>query len=117
MLKLVKESVDEKKPVMSMEQAVWRMTGDQADWFGVDAGKIRLGDRADIVILDPNGFSQNLEEVSWAEMENFDLPRLVNRNPGLVNQVFINGKTAYVNDEIVPQLGHELGYGQFLAAR
>lgn len=116
MLKLIQESIDENKPVMSMEQAVWRMTGDQADWFGVDAGKIRVGDRADVVILDPTGFAQNLEAVSWAEMENFDLPRLVNRNPGLVKHVFINGKTAYVNDEIVPLLGREMGYGQFLGA-
>ncbi len=117
MLKLVKETVDEGKPLMSMEKAVWRMTGDQADWFGVDAGRIQQGDRADVVILDPAGFEQNLEDVHWREMENFGLQRLVNRNPGLVKHVLINGKMAVENEELVPGLGKEMGYGTFLAAQ
>ncbi len=117
MLKLVKETVDEGKPLMSMEKAVWRMTGDQADWFGVDAGRIQQGDRADVVILDPAGFEQNLEDVHWRGMENFGLQRLVNRNPGLVKHVLINGKMAVENEELVPGLGKEMGYGTFLAAQ
>ena len=116
MLKLVKESQDEGKPMMTMEQAVWRMTGDQADWLGIDAGKIREGDRADVVIIDPAKFEQNLEEVQWADMENFGLQRLVNRNPGLVKHVFINGKQAVANETVVPQLGHDTGFGSFLPA-
>ncbi|MGB3665969.1 MAG: amidohydrolase family protein [Bermanella sp.] len=116
MLKLVKESVDEGKPVMSMEKAIWRMTGDQADWFNVDAGKIRVGDRADVVVIDPAGFDQNLEEVSWGEMENFGLQRLVNRNPGIVETVLINGKLAVDDGEVVPQLGKNMGYGAFIPA-
>ena len=117
MLKLVKETVDEGKPLMSMEKAVWRMTGDQADWFGVDAGRIKEGDRADVVILDPAGFEQNLENVCWHEMENFGLQRLVNRNPGLVKHVLINGRMAVENEELVPELGKKTGFGTFLAAQ
>jgi N-acyl-D-aspartate/D-glutamate deacylase len=117
MLKLVKESIDENQPVMSMEEAVWRMTGDQADWFNVEAGKIRVGDRADVVVLDPAGFSQNLEEVSWDEMENFGLQRLVNRNPGIVEHVLINGKRAVINGEVLPELGQDMGFGRFIAAK
>ena len=116
MLKLVQESMDEGKAIMSMEKAVWRMTGDQADWFGVDAGKIREGDRADVVVIDPSKFDQDLEKVYWAEMENFDLQRLVNRNPGIVEQVFINGKPAVKDGELTPELGHQTGYGQFIPA-
>jgi len=116
MLKLVKESVDEGKPVMSMEKAIWRMTGDQADWFNVDAGKIRVGDRADMLVIDPAGFHQNLEEVSWGEMENFGLQRLVNRNPGIVETVLINGKLAVEDGEVVPELGKNMGYGAFIPA-
>ena len=117
MLKLVKESIDENQPVMSMEEAVWRMTGDQADWFNVDAGKIRVGDRADVVVIDPAGFHQNLEEVSWGEMENFGLQRLVNRNPGIVEHVFINGKHAVRDGELQPELGQQMGFGCFIAAK
>ena len=116
MLKLVSESIDEGDAMMTMEKAVWRMTGDQAEWFSIDAGRIQQGDRADVVIINPEGFKQALEQVSWAEMENFDLQRLVNRNPGLVEQVFINGKVAFENDEIVPELGKEMGYGTYIPA-
>ncbi len=117
MLKLVNESIEEDKPMMTMEKAIWRMTGDQANWFGVDAGRIKVGDRADVVVLDPKGFDQNLEDVHWAEMENFGLQRLVNRNPGLVKHVMINGKLAVDNEQLVPELGKEAGYGTFLAAK
>mgnify|MGYP000126000910 CR=1 FL=1 len=115
-LKMIKNSHDKGQPLMSMEKAVWRMTGEQADWFGVEAGKIRAGDRADIVIINPEKFDQNLEVVHWGTMENFDLERLVNRNPGLVEHVLINGKLAVENEEISPKLGIEKGYGRFLPA-
>jgi len=115
-LKMIKSSHDRGQPLMSMEKAVWRMTGEQADWFGVDAGKIRQGDRADITIINPEKFDQNLESVHWATMENFDLERLVNRNPGLVEHVVINGKLAVENEEISPKLGLDTGYGTFLPA-
>lgn len=117
MLKLVHESIDEGDPIMTMEQAVHRLTGDQADWFGVDAGKIREGDRADVVVLDPSGFNQNLEQVHWGDMENFDLQRLVNRNPGIVKTVLINGKLAVDDEQLAPALGREMGYGRFIPAR
>ncbi|WP_193164982.1 N-acyl-D-amino-acid deacylase family protein [Microbulbifer hainanensis] len=117
LLKLVQESVDEGRPIMSMEQAVWRLTGDQADWFGIDAGKIREGDRADLVVLDPRGLEQDLEQVHWAEMENFGLQRLVNRNPGIVQHVLINGRIAVRDEVLQPELGREAGFGGFLPAR
>ena len=117
MLKLVNESIEENQPMMTIEKAVWRMTGDQADWFGVDAGRIQVGDRADVVVIDPKGFDQNLEDVHWGEMENFGLQRLVNRNPGLVKHVMINGKLAVDNEQLVPELGNEMGFGTFLAAK
>ena len=115
-LKLIQESHDNKKALMSMEKAVWRMTGEQADWLGIDAGRIREGDRADVVIMDPSGFDQNLEDVHWAEMENFGLQRLVNRNPGIVKHVLINGQLAVEDEKINPELGKKKGFGQFLRA-
>lgn len=116
-LKMIHQSHKRGQAIMSMEKAVWRMTGEQADWFGIDAGKIRLGDRADIAIINPEAFDQDLEAVHWAEMENFELERLVNRNPGLVEHVLINGKPAVENEIIAPELGHQQGYGRFLEAK
>ncbi|QSP95316.1 amidohydrolase family protein [Marinobacter salinisoli] len=117
MLKLAQEAIDEGRPVMTMEQAVHRLTGDQATWFGVDAGRIHVGDRADVVVLDPAGFDQDLEAVHWAEMENFGLQRLVNRNPGIVKYVLVNGRLAVDNEQLVPELGQTAGFGSFIPAR
>ncbi len=115
-LKLVKSSHDRGEPLMPIEKAVWRLTGEQADWLNVEAGKIREGDRADLVIVDPDAFNQDLEAVHWAEMENFGLERLVNRNPGLVKLVLINGQVAAEDDVISAELGKKQGYGEFLPA-
>ena len=41
-------------PFMTVEQAVHRLTGELADWYGLDAGHLRVGDRADLVVLDPD---------------------------------------------------------------
>lgn len=115
-LKLVQDSHDEGRPVMSLEQAVHRLTGEQADWLGIDAGYIRVGDRADLVVLDPAGLRQNLEQEHWDEMQGFGIPRMVCRNPGCVSHVLINGKLAVDDEQIAPELGRQTGFGQFLAA-
>lgn len=117
LMKLVKQSADAGKPVMSIERAVHRMTGEQADWLGIDAGYIRVGDRADIVVMDPKGLEQDLVREDWDDMQGFNIQRMVCRNPGCVSHVMINGKMA-VDDEVINHaLGKELGYGQFLQAK
>lgn len=116
-LKLVQDSHDEGRPVMSLEQAVHRLTGEQADWLGIDAGYIRVGDRADLVVLDPAGLRQNLEQEHWEQMQGFGIPRMVCRNPGCVSHVLINGKLAVDDEQIAPELGRQSGFGQFLPAR
>ncbi|TQV77126.1 amidohydrolase family protein [Aliikangiella marina] len=114
LLKLAKESIDKQEKFISLEHAIHRVTGDQADWLGIDAGYIKENNRADIVIIDPAGFNQNLESVTWAEMENFNLQRLVNRNPGLVKHVIINGHFAVKDEQLVPALGTERKFGCFI---
>lgn len=115
-LKLVQDSHQQGSPVMSLERAVHRLTGEQADWLGIEAGHIREGDRADITIIDPKGLDQDLEQVTWAEMENFGLERMVNRVPGCVKHVLINGRPAMTDETLTPELGKEMGFGQFLPA-
>ena len=115
-LKMVYQSHLSGNPIMSLEKAVWRMTGEQADWLNVQAGRIREGDRADLVIINPKGFDQDLEKVHWGKMENFGLDRLVNRNPGLVKHVFINGRPAVENEQISSDLGYSRDFGKFLPA-
>jgi N-acyl-D-aspartate/D-glutamate deacylase len=115
-LKMVHTAQQKGEPIMTMEKAIWRLTGEQADWLGIEAGRIQEGDRADVVVINPNAFDQDLENVEWADMENFGLQRLVNRNPGIVEHVLINGSFAIENEEVNNELGNVQKFGTFLAA-
>ncbi|MEE3157616.1 MAG: N-acyl-D-glutamate amidohydrolase, partial [Pseudomonadota bacterium] len=57
-----------------------------------------------------------LDAQCWADMEGFNMERMVNRNPGIVRNVLINGKMAVEDGEPVAQLGQARGYGKFLRA-
>ena len=116
-LQLIKQSIDEGNPAMSLERAVHRLTGEQAQWMGIDAGTLRVGDRADLVVLDPSQLGQPLDIETWAEMEGFGLERMVNRNAGIVRNVLINGKVAVEEGEPVAELGKVQGFGRYLRAR
>jgi N-acyl-D-aspartate/D-glutamate deacylase len=111
MLQLVRE-----KNVMPVEKAIWRLTGEIADWLGVEAGKLRIGDRADVVVLDPDALDGRLSEYHEAPMENLGLMRMVNRSDGAVEAVLINGRVAFAGGQFDRGLGKERGFGQFLPA-
>lgn len=100
--------------VMPIETAVWRLTGEIADWLGVDAGRLHVGDRADVTVIDPKALDQRLNQYHEAPMENLDLMRMVNRSDGAVNAVIINGRVAFEEGRFHPGLGKERGFGQFL---
>jgi N-acyl-D-aspartate/D-glutamate deacylase len=102
---------------MPIERAVWRLTGEIADWLGVDAGHLRLGDRADLVVVDPAALDDRLDAYHEARMDGFgDLMRMVNRSDGVVDTVFVNGRVAFARGAPVAALGREGGFGTFLPA-
>src|SRR5207237_2625642 len=53
MLRLVREAERKGQPFMSLERAVYRLTGEIADWLGLDAGTLAPGRRPDPVVVDP----------------------------------------------------------------
>jgi len=111
MLKLVNDD-----PTMPIEKAIWRLTGEIGDWLGIDAGHLRVGDRADIVVVDPNALDERLDAYHEAPMESFDgLVRMVNRSEGAVPYVLIGGRVASRDGIVDAKLGRE-GFGQFLPA-
>lgn len=116
LLKLVRDAELRGTPVMPLEQAVWRLTGELGAWFGIDAGTLALDRRADVVIVDPQRLDASLETYHEDEMEGFDnLRRMVNRGDA-VQATLINGQIAYRNGEFADDLGQARGYGQFLRA-
>ena len=116
MLKYARDAQLLGTPFISIEQAVKRLTSDLADWFAIDAGKIKIGARADIAIINPLGLNHELDEVSRAEVEGFGgITRLVKRNDLAVDYTIINGKIAYQKDlGFAADLGQEKSYGRFL---
>jgi len=114
LLKLVRDAELRGRPVMPIEKAVWRLTGELADWFAIDAGKLHEGARADLVIIDPQALDESLAQYHEAPMDAFGgLQRMVNRG-NAVKAVLINGRMAFKDDSFAPDLGQVRGYGQFL---
>ena len=115
-LKLVRDAEASGKPIMPIEKAVWRLTGELGEWFGVDAGLLTVGKRADIVVLDPQRLDDSLNQYHEAPMEAFGgLQRMVNRGSA-VNHVLINGRVAFSGESFAAELGQTRGFGQFLRA-
>lgn len=116
LLKHVRDAEVAGKPFLSVEQAVHRLTGELGEWYRVDAGFLREGDRADIVVLDPARLDDALEEYHESPVEQYGgLSRMVNRNDAAVPAVFISGRRVVTDGEPTPLLGSER-VGQFLRA-
>jgi N-acyl-D-aspartate/D-glutamate deacylase len=103
---------------MSIGRAVERVTSEIAHWLGLDAGTLGVGERADVVVVDPAGLGPELDEVVELEMPRFGgLKRLVRRNDSAVSAVLVNGRVAFENGVVDPALGRERGFGQLLRVR
>ncbi len=95
MLRLVDQAARRGQPFMPLERAVWRLTGELADWLGIEAGHLAIGGRADVVVVDPDGLTDQLDATAEASMPEFDgLVRLVRRNDSAIQLVLVNGHEA-----------------------
>ncbi len=116
LLKHVRDAEVAGKPFMSVEHAVHRMTGELGEWYRIDAGFLREGDRADVLVVDPEHLDGSLEDYRESPVEQYGgLSRMVNRNDPAVPAVFISGRRVVIDGEPTPVLGTERT-GQFLRA-
>ncbi len=117
MLRYVQDRARAGTPVMPIETAVWRLTGEIASWLGIEAGRLQVGDRADLVVIDPAALDDRLDAYHEARMDGFgELVRMVNRSDGTVTAVLIAGRVAFADGEVAPELGRTTGFGTFLPA-
>ncbi|WP_280505049.1 N-acyl-D-amino-acid deacylase family protein, partial [Nocardia farcinica] len=104
------------RPVLSMERAVHRLTGELGQWYGIDAGTLREGDRADLVLLDPDRLDGELDAYAEAPVAQYgNLERMVNRNDGAVKAVFVGGEYVFGDGVAAETLGLRRT-GRFLRA-
>ena len=116
LLRHVRDAQRSGQPFMAIEQAVHRLTGELADWYDIDAGHLRLGDRADLVVLDPNHLDERLDSYAESPVPQYaGLPRMVNRNDETVDLVLIGGRTVIRDGAPTAVLGAERT-GSFLRA-
>ncbi|WP_206362842.1 N-acyl-D-amino-acid deacylase family protein [Stenotrophobium rhamnosiphilum] len=95
--------------IQKVAQAVHRLTKEPAQFFGIDAGEIRIGARADLVQVDPVALQAYEPEacVEYVYREGFAHHQLVNRPRGVVTRTLINGKLAWDQGAYTPVFGRE----------
>ncbi|WP_166140366.1 N-acyl-D-amino-acid deacylase family protein [Nocardioides ochotonae] len=116
LLKHARDAEQAGRPFLTMEQAVHRLTGELADWYALDAGHLREGDRADLVLIDPTRLDASLEEYVEAPVEQYGgLSRMVNRNDATVPLVMVGGRAVWRDGAPTDALRSERT-GRFLRA-
>ncbi|OBA91015.1 hypothetical protein A5642_11225 [Mycolicibacterium mucogenicum] len=118
MLRRVQDADKAGRPFMTTEHAVHRLTGEVADWFGLEAGTLRQGERADFVVIDPAGLDAELEAYHEDSVEFYGgLSRMVNRSDAAVVATGVGGQVVFRDGDFVEGYGHTVKSGHYLPAR
>ena len=78
-------------------KVVKRLTKDPADTFGLDAGSLAIGARADMVLINPGALDgwepDQTRKLVYRDI--FEHEQMVNRPEGIVSSVYISGEMAW----------------------
>ncbi|OUL35966.1 D-aminoacylase [Nostoc sp. 106C] len=94
---------------LSPEVAISRVTGEPARWFRLDTGVLKVGAKADIVLLDPLALNQPIStQVEISDPVLDGEPRMVKRGSDeIVQAVYINGVRVICKGKVSDRLGRE----------
>lgn len=102
---------------MPLEKAIWRVTGELADWFGLDTGKLAEGKPADVLVLDPEGLKHDLTGPQETTDPRFDnAMRMISGSGRAVRQVIVGGNVAMDQGQPHPELGKR-AFGRLLRSQ
>ncbi|MCL1463097.1 N-acyl-D-amino-acid deacylase family protein [Argonema galeatum] len=106
-LSLLKQAVATK--FLAPEIAIARVTGEAANWFKLDTGVLKIGVRADLVLLNPQYLNQPIStQVEISDPILDGEPRMVKRgSEEIVEAVYINGVQVVCRGQISRILGQE----------
>lgn len=106
-LSLLKQAVTTK--FLSPEAAISRVTGEPAQWFRLDTGALKVGAKADIVLLNPKALNQPISpQVEISDPVLDGEPRMVKRGSDeIVEAVYINGVRVVCGGKVSDRLGRE----------
>lgn len=94
---------------MPVERAVYRVTGEPARWFRLEAGVLKVGAKADLLLINPERLQAPISEQSEIEDQALDCAiRMVKRgSEQIIQAVYIKGVLAVSNGEPMESLGRE----------
>jgi N-acyl-D-aspartate/D-glutamate deacylase len=119
-LRLLRRTLDADRdghPFLTIQRAVHRLTAEVAEWFGLDAGTLREGERADFVVIDPAGLDASVDGYHEEAVPFYGgLSRMVNRNDAAVVATGVNGTVVYRNGQFCEGYGTTVKSGRFLPA-
>ncbi|BAY60077.1 hypothetical protein NIES22_01340 [Calothrix brevissima NIES-22] len=106
-LSLLKQAVATK--FLTPEAAISRVTGEPAAWFRLNTGVLKVGAKADILLLNPNALNQPISpQVEILDPLLDNEPRIVKRGSDeIVQAVYINGVRVFAEGKIGDRLGRE----------
>jgi N-acyl-D-aspartate/D-glutamate deacylase len=117
LLKRVRDAELAGRPFMTITHAVHRLTAEVADWFGLAAGTLREGERADFVVIDPAALDDSVNEYHEEAVPFYGgLSRMVNRNDAAVIATGVNGVVVFRNGQFREGYGTTAKSGRFLEA-
>ena len=96
---------------LSPEKAVYRITREPARWFNLDAGYLAEGQKADLVIINPEKLRQPIPEATSVKDTVLGTVRMVKRDPDpAIYHVFINGVEVVRHGQpLSPANAHQTG--------
>ncbi|WP_343599312.1 amidohydrolase family protein [Mycobacterium sp.] len=119
-LRLLKRTLDAERagaPFLSLHRAVYRLTAEVADWFGLDAGTLRRGDRADFAVIDPAGLDDSVDGYHEEPVPFYGgLRRMVNRNDAAVVATGVGGAVVFRDGRFRDGYATTAKSGRFLRA-
>jgi N-acyl-D-aspartate/D-glutamate deacylase len=117
LLRRVRDADRAGKPFLSIERAVHRLTGELAEWFGINAGTLREGDRADFVVIDPAHLDQSVDGYHEEAVSFYGgLRRMVNRNDATVVATGVGGAVVFRSGKFREGYGKTVKSGRYLRA-
>ncbi|MDT5162237.1 MAG: hypothetical protein QOC90_2547 [Mycobacterium sp.] len=117
LLKRVRDADGAGRPFLTVQRAVHRLTAEVAEWFGLDAGTLREGERADFVVIDPAGLDESVDGYHEEKVPFYGgLSRMVNRNDAAVVATGVGGTVVYRNGQFREGYGTTVKSGRFIGA-
>jgi N-acyl-D-aspartate/D-glutamate deacylase len=88
---------------------VKRLTSEPADFIGVDAGRLDIGARADVVMIDPEALAGYDSEANsrFIWREEYQHEQMVNRSEGVVAAVFVGGEKVFTPEGFTEAAGRK----------